>query len=175
VPLLRGAVGGRRDVPGGDERAAVEELTNEWTRILESQRSAAPLVEIDRGCVRRVTRAAMRRVRCGPRAWTGRTCDTRRRLAIVVNHPIQYQAPWFRELSERVELTVLLPAESGRQSDAGWRGVRLGCPDARWIPIRLAGQRVADAGVLPGVAAIPEIARTSNTGASMRASSAAGI
>lgn len=31
----------------------------------------------------------------------------RRRLAVVVSHPIQYHSPWFRQLSKRMELTVL--------------------------------------------------------------------
>src|SRR5262245_9730975 len=32
---------------------------------------------------------------------------TRPRLAVVVSHPIQYQAPWFRALARATDLTVL--------------------------------------------------------------------
>src|SRR3990172_7050730 len=39
-----------------------------------------------------------------------------RRVAVVASHPIQYQAPWFRALSEACDLTVLF---AHRQDGAG--------------------------------------------------------
>lgn len=41
---------------------------------------------------------------------------TRRRLAIVASHPIQYQAPWFRALAQETDLTVFF---CHRQDAAG--------------------------------------------------------
>ncbi len=44
------------------------------------------------------------------------------RIAILDSHPIQYNAPWFRELSRRCELTVLFAhrASSEEQARAGY-------------------------------------------------------
>lgn len=44
------------------------------------------------------------------------------RLAIVASHPIQYQAPWFRELAARVELEVFFchKQDASGQADAGY-------------------------------------------------------
>jgi len=44
------------------------------------------------------------------------------RLAVVTSHPIQYQAPWFRELARRADLEVFFCHDQGAegQADAGY-------------------------------------------------------
>jgi len=44
---------------------------------------------------------------------------SRRRLAIVASHPIQYQAPWYRALATRCDLTVLFCHEQDASGHTG--------------------------------------------------------
>ncbi len=62
------------------------------------------------------------RMRCVPKPPVTTSGGDGRRLAIVASHPIQYQAPLFRSLAERVDLTVFFAhrATSADQAAAGF-------------------------------------------------------
>ena len=43
----------------------------------------------------------------------------RLRLAIVASHPVQYQAPWYRALARRADLTVFFCHQQDRSGQQG--------------------------------------------------------
>src|SRR4051794_3215076 len=64
----------------------------------------------------------MRAVRRGRHSRSAGGGMTTRRLAVVVSHPIQYQAPWFRALAEVTDLHVFFchQQDAAGQAAAGY-------------------------------------------------------